>query len=173
VRATTLLNSLLGLPGVAAVDPGSWQVEPGGGEIVVRVRLTRRRLMCPECSYATARRYDTRDVDSMWRHLDFGGRVCRIKLRRRRLRCPEHGVLAEGVPFARPGSGFTRDFEQVVAWLVTKTDKTTICTFARIVWRTVGAICERVPGMCWILIGYRDWLISGWMRFPGRSTTII
>ncbi|MGH3686221.1 MAG: hypothetical protein ACRDRU_01105 [Pseudonocardiaceae bacterium] len=37
MRATTLLNSLLGLPGVAAVDPQSWQVEPGGGEIVVRV----------------------------------------------------------------------------------------------------------------------------------------
>jgi len=42
--------------------------------------------------------------------------------------------------------GFTRDVEQLVAWLVTKTDKTTICTFARIAWRTVGAICERVSG---------------------------
>jgi transposase len=146
VRATTLLNRLLGLPGVAAVDPESWQVEPGGGEIHVRVRLTRRLLVCPECSYATAHRYDTRDVDSSWRHLDVGGRVCRIKVRRRRLRCPEHGVLAEGVPFARPGSGFTRDVEQLVAWLVTKCDKTTIGAFARINWRTVGAICERVSG---------------------------
>lgn len=144
MRATTLLNRLLGLPGVAAVDPGSWPLEPGGGEIQVRCRLTRRLLECPHCSFATAHRYDTRDVDSSWRHLDFGGRVCRIRVRRRRLRCPEHGVLAEGVPFARPGSGFTRDFEQLVAWLVTKSDKTTICKFARIVWRTVGAICERV-----------------------------
>ncbi|MGH3922832.1 MAG: helix-turn-helix domain-containing protein, partial [Pseudonocardiaceae bacterium] len=49
-----------------------------------------------------------------------------------------------GVPFARPGSGFTRDFEQLVAWLATKSDKTTICKFARVVWRTVWAICERV-----------------------------
>ena len=146
MRATTLLDSLLGLPGVAAVDPGSWQVEPGGGEVVVRVRLTRRLLVCPQCSYATAHRYDTRDVDSSWRHLDLGGRVCRIRVRRRRLRCPEHGVLAEEVPFARPESRFTRDFEQLVAWLVTKTDKTTICAFARIAWRTVGAICERVSG---------------------------
>ncbi len=131
---------------MAAIDPGSWQVEGGGGEIHVRVRLTRRLLVCPECSYATAHRYDTRDVDSSWRHLDFGGRVCRIRVRRRRLRCPVHGVRGEGVPFARPGSGFTRDVEQLVAWLVTKTDKTTICTFARIGWRTVGAICERVSG---------------------------
>jgi transposase InsO family protein len=66
----------------------------------------------------------TLNVDSSWRHLDLCGRVCRIRVRRRRLRCPEHGVLAEGVPFARSGSWFTRDVEQVVAWLVTKTDKT-------------------------------------------------
>jgi transposase len=67
-------------------------------------------------------------------------------VRRRRLRCPVHGVVAEGVGFARPGSGFTRDFEQLVAWLVTKADKTTICRFARISWRTVGAVSERVAG---------------------------
>jgi transposase len=104
VRATTLLTRLLGLPGVAAVDPGSWQVESGGGEICVRVRLTRRLLVCPQCSYATAHRYDTRDVDSSWRHLDFGGRVCRIRVRRG-LRCPEHGVLAEGVGVRAVGVG--------------------------------------------------------------------
>ena len=38
----------------------------------------------------------------------------------------------------------TCDFEDLVAWLVTETDKTTVSTFARIAWRTVGAICERV-----------------------------
>jgi hypothetical protein len=38
VRATTLLNQLLDLAG-AVVDPGSWQVGPGGGEVRVRVRL--------------------------------------------------------------------------------------------------------------------------------------
>ena len=144
MRATTLLNRLLGLPGTAAVDPGSWQVEPGGGEVCLRVRLTRRLLVCPHCSFTTAHRYDTREVDSSWRHLDLGGRVCRIRVRRRRRRCPQHGVIAEGVGFARPGSGFTRDFEQLVAWLVTKADKTTVCRFARIGWRTVGAIAERV-----------------------------
>lgn len=144
MRATTLLNRLLNLPGTAVVDPGSWQVEPGGGEVLVRVGLTRRQLVCPHCGFRSAVRYDTREVDSSWRHLDLAGRVCRVRLRRRRLRCPEHGVVAEEVPFARPGSGFTRDFEHLVAWLVTKADKTTICEFARIAWRTVGAIAARV-----------------------------
>jgi transposase len=144
VRATTLVNQLLNLPGTAAVDPGSWQVGPGDGEIGVCLRLTRRRLVCPHCEFSTRHRYDTREVDSVWRHLDLCGRMCQVRLRRRRLRCPKHGVLAEGVPFARPGVGFSRDFEQMVAWLVTKADKKTICEFMRISWRTVGAIAARV-----------------------------
>jgi transposase len=144
VRATTLLNQLLNLPGTAAVDPGSWQVGPDGGEVRIRLGLTRRLLVCPHCEFRTRHRYDTREVDSSWRHLDLAGRVCRVSVRRRRLRCPEHGVVVEGVAFARPGSGFTRDVEQLVAWLVTKVDKKTICEFMRIAWRTVGAIAERV-----------------------------
>jgi transposase len=72
------------------------------------------------------------------------GRVCRILLRRRRLRCPGHGVVIEGAPFARDRSQHTRDFEDLVAWLATRTDKTTVCRFTRIAWRTVGAICQRV-----------------------------
>lgn len=57
---------------------------------------------------------------------------------------PEHGVLVEAVPFARYRSGFTRDFEDVTAFLATKTDKSTIARFLRIDWDTVGRICERV-----------------------------
>jgi transposase len=82
VRATTLLTGLLDLPGVVAVDPGSWQLKPGQDEVVVRMRLTRRRLVCPQCSYTTAHCYDTWEVDSSWWHLDLGGRVCQIWLRR-------------------------------------------------------------------------------------------
>ena len=64
--------------------------------------------------------------------------------RGRRLRCPEHGVLAESVPFARPGSGFTRDFEELVVWLATKCDKKTVSVFCRVAWRTVGTMCARI-----------------------------
>ena len=139
MRASTLLNAVLELPGVRVSKAAVFD-----GEVRVTVRLRRRRLGCPRCGFSTRHRYDTRDVDSSWRHLDMAGRVCRIQLRRRRLRCPEHGVRTEGVPFARDRSGHTRDFEDLVAWLVTKTDKTTVAGFARTSWRTVGAICERV-----------------------------
>jgi transposase len=126
---------------VIDVDVG----EAGGtGEVVVDVALRRRVLVCPTCSFTTSRRYDRRDVDSSWRHLDLGGRLCRLRMRRRRLACPEHGVITEAVPFARPGARFTADFEDLVVWLVTRSDKTTVAAFARVVWRTVGAMCERV-----------------------------
>jgi hypothetical protein len=34
-------------------------------------------------------------------------------------------VVTEAVDFARPGSRFTRDFEDLVVWLVTKVRMTT------------------------------------------------
>ena len=55
---------------------------------------------------------------------DLGVWRLEIHARLRRLRCPEHGVHVEGVPFARGGARFTRDFENLVAWLMTKTDRT-------------------------------------------------
>ena len=63
---------------------------------------------------------------------------------RRRLACPEHGVVTESVPFARSGARFTADFEDLVVWLVTRSDKTTVAAFARVAWRTGGAMCEWV-----------------------------
>ena len=101
-------------------------------------------LLRPWSSFSTRRWYDRRDVDSSWRHLYLGGQVCRLRMRRRRLACPEHGVITEAVPFARAGARFTRDFEDLVVWLVTRSDKCTEAAFARVAWRTVGAICERV-----------------------------
>ena len=53
-------------------------------------------------------------------------------------------MRVEGVPFARHGSGFTRDFEQLVAWLATRTDKSTVKRMVRIDWDTVGRIIARV-----------------------------
>jgi len=112
--------------------------------VVVGVALRRRRLHCPLCGFSTPHRHNRQQVESVWRHLDLG--VWRLELRAqlRRLECPEHGVRVEGVPFARHASGFTRDFEQLVAWLATKADKSTIRRLVRVDWDTVGRIIARV-----------------------------
>lgn len=140
MRATTVFKRLLRLDGVRVTE-----VEFLPAMVVVTVALTRRRLICPECDYSTSAAYEVRRVDvSRWRHLDLGSWRLEIRARLRRLECPTHGVRVEGVPFARHHSGFTADFESLVAWLATKCDATTITRLVRIDWETVGRICARV-----------------------------
>jgi transposase len=112
--------------------------------VVVTVALRRRRLHCPECGFSTASRYDRRPVESVWRHLDLGAWRLEVRAVLRRLRCPAHGVRREEVPFARAGTFFTRDFEDLVGWLATTMDKTAVCRLVRVDWDTVGRILTRV-----------------------------
>jgi transposase len=119
-------------------------VQFNSDRVVVAVALRRRRLCCPLCGYSTRHRHNRQWVESVWRHLDLGTWRLELRALLRRLECPQHGVRVEGVPFARHGSGFTRDFEALVAWLATKTDKTTITRLVRIDWGTVGRIIARV-----------------------------
>ena len=139
MRVSSAFSRLLDLPGVWV---RSVVFEPG--QVIVTVALCRRRLVCPKCSYSTPNRENEQDHDSSWRHLDLGVWRLEVRARLRRLVCPEHGALVEGVPFARDGARFTRDFENLVGWLATKTDKTATCRLVRIDWRTVGRIIKRV-----------------------------
>ncbi len=139
MRVSTAFSRLLLLPGVWV---RSVTFEPA--RVVVAVVLRARCLRCPQCSYSTRHRENKQHHDSVWRHLDLGVWRLEVHAKLRRLRCPEHGVLVEGVPFARDGARFTRDFEDLVAWLATKTDTTASCRLVRIDWQTVGRIIERV-----------------------------
>lgn len=139
MRVTTAFKRLLRLEGVNVTD-----VEFAATIVRVTIVLRRRRLVCGHCGHKSRFRYDTRPVASTWRHLDLG--VWQIELRAmlRRLDCPVHGVVVEGVPFARPGAKLTRDFDDLLAWLATRMDKTAISRLCRVSWRTVGRACERV-----------------------------
>jgi len=127
------------LPGITVTD-----VEFSADAVVVGVRLRSRRLRCPRCEFTTRSRYDTRAESSTWRHLDLGAWRLRVRADLRRLCCPVHGVITQGVPFARPGSRFTRDFEDLVGWLATTMDKTALARLVRVDWDTTGRIIERV-----------------------------
>ena len=139
MRVTTAFKHLLALPGVTVR-----QVDFGSRQVTVTVALRSGRLRCPACAYTTTARYDTRPVASSWRHLDLG--IWRLEVRAGllRLQCPTHGVRTEAVPFARAGSDFTRDFEDLVGWLATAMDKTAIVRLVRIDWDSVGRIIARV-----------------------------
>ena len=139
MRVNTAFKRLMDLSGVTVAD-----VVFHPAKVLVTVRLRGRRLCCPECSFSTTGRYDTRPVPSMWRHLDLGSWRLEVRADLRRLRCPTHGVRTEGVPFARAGSRFTRDFEDLLGWLATTMDKTALCRLVRVDWDTVGRVIERV-----------------------------
>lgn len=139
MRVTTAFKRLLRLDDVNVVD-----VEWSDRRVVVTVVLRRRRLVCPHCGFRTSARYDRRDLPSRWRHLDLGVWAVEICCTLRRLACPTHGVIVEAVPFARPGAHLTRDFDDLLAWLATRMDKTAISRLCRVSWRTVGRACERV-----------------------------
>lgn len=139
VRDTTAFSLLLALPGIWVRDV---VFEPD--RVVVSVALRRRRLRCPECEFESPARYDTRPVESYWRHLDLGVRRLEVRAELRRICCPTHKVRREAVPFARAGSYFTRDFEDLAGFLATTADKVTICRLLRIDWDSVGRIIARV-----------------------------
>lgn len=139
MRATAAFKRLVRLD-----DVNVTAVEFLATMVVVTVALRRRRLVCPHCSYKTRWRYDTRSVDSRWRHLDLGTWRLEIRSSLRRLRCPTHGVVVEAVPFARPGAHLTRDLDDLLAWLATRMDRTAVARLCRVSWRTVGRACERV-----------------------------
>ena len=121
MRTTTVFKRLMDLPGVT-VSNVSFQP----AKVVVTVKLRSKKLRCPACEFTTAARYDTRPVSSSWRHLDFGRWRLEVRADLRRIDCPTHGARTEGVPFARAGSRFTRDFEDLVGWLATTMDKTAL-----------------------------------------------
>ena len=139
MRVTSVFNRLMDLPGITVTD-----VEFSADAVVVGVRLRSRRLRCPRCEFTTRSRYDTRAESSTWRHLDLGAWRLRVRADPRRLCCPVHGVITQGLPFARPGSRFTRDFEDLVGWLATTMDKTALARLVRVDWDTTGRIIERV-----------------------------
>jgi transposase len=138
VRVTTAFNRLLRLPGASVIDV-SFTVEG----VIVSVRLRRRRRVCSRCGQTGRLAIHGRRV-KRWRHLDLGASRCIIECELRRLWCRSCGAQFEAVPWARAGSRYTRDFEDVVAWLAQQMAKTPIAGLLRIAWDTVGRIVARV-----------------------------
>jgi transposase len=137
VRATTALNRMLRLPGAWVSD-----LSFNGEGVIVTVRLRRRRRVCSGCGQLGGHIHGRRV--KRWRHLDLGCTRCLIECELRRVWCPDCGARYEAVPWARAGSRYTRDFEDVVAWLAQQMAKKPIAGLMRIAWDSVGRIVERV-----------------------------
>ena len=79
-----------------------------------------------------------------WRHQDFGCWRVGLVASMPRVDCPECGVVVARVPWAEPGSRFTRDFEAECAWLMGVANRKTVSGFLHVAWRAAGDIARRV-----------------------------
>jgi transposase len=112
--------------------------------VVVHVRPRRpTKRRCGRCERPVPGD-DDGDGRRHWRGLDLGTVKVELEADVPRVACPEHGVVVAWVPWARHGSGFTRDFEEQAAWLAVHTSKWAITQLLRIAWVTVGRIIARV-----------------------------
>jgi transposase len=137
VRVTTAFNRMLGLPGAWVRD-----VEFGERAVIVSVALRRKQPVCSGCGVPGLQIKDHRV--KRWRHLDLGGVRCVIECRLRRLYCPGCGDLPEMVEWARGGARYTRDFDDLTAWLAQQMSQTQVTRLMRIGWETVDKIVTRV-----------------------------
>jgi len=137
VRITTVVRRLLG---VTSLVVQSVVFEEEG--LVVRVAPRWRRPRCGGCG-KRAPGYD-RSPGRRWRHLGLGRLRIWLAYAPRRVRCRRCGVRTERVPWARAGSRFTAEFEELVAYLAQGMDQTRVTALMGISWASVGAIVERV-----------------------------
>jgi len=137
VRVTTAYNRMLGLPGAWVRD-----VAFGQDGMIVTVVLRRKRPLCSGCGAGGLRIKEHRV--KRWRHLDVGGMRCVLECKLRRLYCPGCGDLPELVEWARGGVRYSRDFDDLTAWLAQQMSQTQLTKLMRIGWETVGNILERV-----------------------------
>ena len=111
--------------------------------IVVGVKPAWRKPRCSKCGKIRPG-YDQRETPVRWVHLSLGAMRIILEYAPRRVECPDCGVLVEKLPWSRPGSRFTRPFEEMTAYLAQITNKTAVSELMGISWRTVGNIVSRI-----------------------------
>ena len=111
--------------------------------IIVDVESTHAKVKCPCCG----RRSDAGMYDSrrrLWRHIDLGPWEIYLRSKARRFHCHRcDTIVTEAVPWAEPGSTFSRDFEDVVSFYAQTTNQTVVSRVMNIAWPTVGNIAVR------------------------------
>lgn len=112
--------------------------------LVAKVRPTRaQQSRCSRCG-RKCRGYDRGAGPRRWRTLDLGATMAYLEADAPRVRCPTHGVVVAAVPWARPEARFTRAFEDLCAWLASRTASSTVAELLRVTWRSVTGIVARV-----------------------------
>lgn len=140
----TLCKKLLGVKTAVVTGQNFYTDNDGISHLTIYARPNKwHEDICPICG-RKCNRYDSQSSKPRrWRTLDWGSTIVEIEARTHRIDCPEHGVLVADVPWAYPGSGFTKDFDLTVGWLAMYLPRSAVSEYMRIDWATVGRCVSR------------------------------
>ena len=96
---------------------------------------------CPECGKRFPA-YDHKE-ERVWRHLDTMAFQTWVHARPPRVECPHHGVRQVEVPWAEPGSHFTRFFERFSIDVSQETDTQGASRILKLSWDETWGLQER------------------------------
>ena len=136
----TILKSLINVKHTA-ID--NMEILPDGS-FVISVHPTKgERCRCGICGRRSPF-YDNGRGSRLWRSCDWNTHKVFIRADEPRVKCKNHGVVTAAVPWARHGSRFTKEFEELTTWLSLNCSKKTVSLLMRISWNTVGPIISRL-----------------------------
>ncbi len=142
--ANTLCKNLLNVNDVVIVNHDFFTDSDGVKHQRIKARPKKwKQNICPICGQKSPGYDQASTIGKIWRGLDWGGIIVEIECPTNRIKCPEHGVVTADVPWAYPGSNFTKDFDLTAAWLATHLPRSTVSDYMRIDWATVGRCITR------------------------------
>ncbi len=142
--ANTLCKKLLNVKDAVVIGHDFYSDNDGVKHLRIYARPSRwHENECPYCGRKCPGYDSPGEYNRLWRGLDWGGILVEIEAPTNRIECPEHGIVTAAVPWAYPGSGFTKEFDLEVAWLATHLPRSTVSAYMRIDWKTVGRCISR------------------------------
>ena len=140
----TLCKSVLNVKNTVIKNCNLYSDKNGVKHIRIQARPNKwHENDCPFC-HKSCPVYDKHSSrPTIWRGLDWGGILVEVEYQTHRIICLEHGVYVAEVPWAYPGSRFTKDFDLTVAWFASYLPRSTTSYFMRVDWETVGRCVNR------------------------------
>lgn len=144
VSATMLCKKILNVKGLKVENCTFREDTAGVQHLDLEVRPTRHaECRCPICHRKCPKDGLSVRENREWRSLDFGAIPVHLKSSTQRIKCPVHGSVVADIPWAYPGSRFTKDFDLTVGWLAVYLPKSAVAEYMRIDWETVGRCVSR------------------------------
>ena len=142
--ANTLCKKLLNVKNVVVESHDFYTDIAGAQHLRIQARPDKwHQCRCPYCGKKCPKDGVSVKGRRQWRSLDFGSILVEIESDTQRINCPEHGRIVADVPWAYPGSRFTKDFDLTIGWLAVYLPRSVVSEYMRIDWKTVGRCVSR------------------------------